>query len=380
MESWSDVRIFYSGDEYFESMLQDIRKATKSITIESYIFAIDPLTLNILDALGDARARGVSVKIVVDGIGAYYNIRELDRLCSRKGIELRVFHPLPYPLLWARDVFAKHSLNSSLFYKSLNRRTHRKVAIIDEKRAYLGSMNFTQDHSERYRGELAWRDTGVWVEGPPLRALVLAFQISYLRTYVKGLTQWIGRWKLRQEPFEHILRLNTTQASRRRLYRDLLVRLRTAKSRIYITTAYFVPKRSLLRAFLKASQRGVDVQILTPGKSDVPVVKWAAFYMVRFLLQKDVTMYEYQKTILHAKTMIIDDEVFIGSFNLNHRSILHDLEVEVVLKDPASLQSMLEQWSKDIQNSRRVGERDFDRPFWLLRPLYKLAFRLRYLL
>lgn len=380
MESWSSVRIFYSGDEYFESMLQDIRQATQSITIESYIFNIDPLTNTILTALGDARTRGVSVKIVVDGFGAYYNIPDLDRLCSRLGIEFRVFHPLPYPLLWARELFSKYSLNNSLFYKSLNRRTHRKVTIIDEKRAYLGSLNFTQDHSEKYRGELAWRDTGVWVEGPPLKALVLAFQISYLRTYVKGLTQWIGRWRLREEPFEKVLRLNTTQRSRRRLYRNLLFRLRTAKSRVYITTAYFLPKRSLLRALLKATQRGVDVQILIPGKSDVPMVKWAAFYLVRFLLQKKITIYEYQKTILHAKTMIIDDEAFIGSFNLNHRSILHDLEVEAVLKDPESLHSMLTQWSKDLQDSKCVGEKDFTRPFWLFRPLYRLAFRLRYLL
>jgi cardiolipin synthase len=361
-------------------MLQDIRKATQSITIETYIFNIDPLTLNILDALGDARARGVSVKIIVDGFGAYYNIPELDRLCSRRGLELRVFHPLPYPLLFVREFFSKYSLSGSLFYKSLNRRTHRKVTIIDEKRAYLGSLNFTQDHSAQYKGDRAWRDTGVWVEGPPIKALVLAFQISYLRTYVKGLTQWIGRWKLNREPFEKVLRLNSTQKSRRRLYKDLLARLSRAEKRIYVTTAYFLPKRSLLRAFLKAAQRGVDVQILMPGKSDVPMVKWAAFSMVRFLLQKKITIFEYQKSILHAKTMIIDDDVFIGSFNLNHRSILHDLEVEVVLRDPESLKSMLNQWALDIQNSKLVGEKDFGRPSWLIRPLYRLAFRLRYLL
>lgn len=380
MESWSAVRIFYTGDEYFESMLQDIHGASRSITIESYIFNIDPLTLKILDALAAASARGVSVKIVVDGFGAYYNIPDLDRHCASRHIEFRVFHALPYPLLWARELFSKYSLNNSLFYKSLNRRTHRKVTIIDEKRAYLGSLNFTQDHCAQYRGQQAWRDTGVWVEGPPLQALVLAFQISYLRTYVKGLTHWIGRWKLRHEPFERVLRLNTTQRSRQRLYLNLLQRLRTAKSRVYVTTAYFLPKRSLLRAILKATKRGVDVQILIPGKSDVPMVKWAAFYMVRFLLQKNVTIYEYQKTILHAKTMIIDDDVFIGSFNLNHRSVLHDLEVEVVLKDPRSLESMLSQWSKDLQDSRRADEKDFGRPFWLFRPLYWLAFRLRYLL
>ncbi|MGZ3773089.1 MAG: phospholipase D-like domain-containing protein [Bdellovibrio sp.] len=380
MESWSQVRIFHSGDEYFKSLIQDIRNAKKSITIESYIFAVDKLTENILNELAQALERGCSVKIVVDGFGSYYYIPQLDRLCRQKGIELRVFHPFPYPFLWFQSFFKKHTLKTTFLIKKVNRRTHRKITIIDETRAYLGSLNFTQDHSEELMGSRAWRDTGVYVEGPPVKRLVLAFQISYLQTYLKGLINWVGRWKLKAEPFEYLLRLNTTQRTRRRLYKNLLSRINHAQSRIYVTTAYFLPKRSLLRALLKASRRGVDVQVLIPGKSDVPMVKWAAFYIVRLLLQRRIPILEYQKTILHAKTMIIDNEVFIGSFNLNHRSILHDLEVEVVLQDNVSLENMLRQWKIDIGNSKLVSEKDFATPSFLSRLLYKIAFRLRYML
>lgn len=380
MESWSQVRIFHSGDEYYASLLQDIRGAKKSITIESYIFAIDKLTTQIINALAEARDRGCSVQIVVDGFGSYYYILELDRLCVQRGLELRVFHPFPYPFLWVRELFAKYSLNGSFFFKSMNRRNHRKITIIDEKRAYLGSLNFIQDHCETLVGPRAWRDTGVFVEGPPLKSLVMAFQISYLRTQVKGLATWLTRWRKGGEPFQDVLRLNSTQKMRRRLYKNLLLRLSSAKSRIYITTAYFLPRRSLLRVLMKASRRGVEVQLLIPGKSDAPIVKWAAFYIVRLLLKKNIAIYEYQKSILHAKTMIIDDEVFIGSFNLNHRSILHDLEVEVVLRDPHSLQNMLRQWDADLKNSRAVNEKDFAPPYFFTRWLYKLAFRLRYML
>lgn len=379
MESWSHVRIFHSGDEYYQSLIEDIRKAQRSITIESYIFAHDKLTETILAELKRARERGCSVKIVVDGFGSYYYIPYLDRICAEYGIELRVFHPFPYPLLWIRQFFTKSERGSFLMRRS-NRRTHRKITIIDEKRAYLGSLNYTQDHCVSLVGDRAWRDTGVWVEGPPLKRLVLAFQISYLRTYIKSLLSWVGRWRIKEEPYETILRLNTTTKSRRRLYKDLLRRISHANSRLYITTAYFLPRRSLLRAFLKAARRGVDVKILIPGKSDVPLVKWAAFYIVRFLLQKRIPIYEYQKSILHAKTMIIDNDVFIGSFNLNHRSILHDLEVEVVLNDPDSLKNMLEQWSRDLENSKLVSEKDFAAPSWFARLLYSIAFRLRYLL
>lgn len=380
MESWSQAEIFYNGDDYFHSLLQDIRQARHSVTIESYIFAEDKLTKTILAELKNARERGCTVKLVVDGFGSYTSIPFLDRFCTENGLELRVFHPLPYPLLWAHQFVLKYSMRGSLLFRRLNRRTHRKITIIDETRAYLGSLNFTQVHCASIVGNEAWRDTGVWVEGEPVKRLVLAFQISYLRTFMKGLLGWVGRWKLHEDPTREVLRLNTTQRLRRKLYRDLLRRLSLAQSRIYLTTAYFLPRRSLLRALMKAARRGVDVQLLIPGKSDVPLVKWAAFYIVRFLLQRRIPIFEYQKSILHAKTMIIDDEVFIGSFNLNHRSFIHDLEVEAILNDRASLQSMLQQWQQDIAHSKAVSEKDFATPSWLTRILYKIAFRLRYML
>ncbi|WP_080602391.1 phospholipase D-like domain-containing protein [Bdellovibrio bacteriovorus] len=380
MESWSQVQIFHSGDDFFLSLSQDIRQARRSVTIESYIFAEDKLTKAILQELTNARERGCTVKIVVDGFGSYTTIPYLDRFCTDNGLELRVFHPLPYPLIWAHQFVLKYSWRGSLLFKRLNRRTHRKIAIVDEKRAYLGSMNFTQEHCASFVGDKAWRDTGVWVEGEPVKRLVLAFQISYLRTFMKGLLTWVGRWRINEDIAHSVLRLNTTQRTRKKLYRDLLRRISHAENRIYLTTAYFLPRRSLLRALLKAAHRGVDVQLLIPGKSDVPMVKWAAFYIVRLLIQRQIPIFEYQKSILHAKTMIIDNEAFVGSFNLNHRSILHDLEVEVILKDPALLQNMLEQWHMDIENSKPASEKDFATPSWLTRILYKIAFRLRYML
>nr|BFD67276.1 phospholipase D-like domain-containing protein [Bdellovibrio sp. HAGR004] len=380
MESWSQAQIFYTGDDYFHSLIQDIRQARRSVTIESYIFAEDKLTKTILAELKNARERGCTVKIVVDGFGSYTSIPFLDRYCTENGMDLRVFHPLPYPILWAHQFVLKYSMRGSLLFRRVNRRTHRKITIIDETRAYLGSLNFTEVHCASYVGNKAWRDTGVWVEGEPVKRLVLAFQISYLRTFMKGLLGWVGRWKLHEDPAREVLRLNTTQRLRRKLYRDLLRRLSQAQSRIYLTTAYFLPRRSLLRALMKAAHRGVDVQLLIPGKSDVPLVKWAAFYIVRFLLQRQVPIFEYQKSILHAKTMIIDNEAFIGSFNLNHRSILHDLEVEVILNDTQSVQSMLQQWKQDVSDSKAVSEKDFAAPSWLTRLLYKIAFRLRYML
>lgn len=379
MDSWSRVQIFHTGDEYFKNLIEDIRQAKKSVTIEGYIFATDRLTSVLLNELAYARSRGCSVKMTVDGFGSYYYIPELTKTCQNSGIELRVFHPMPYWSTLTHRWPRVSEWKVASFLSRMNRRNHRKIVLIDDKAAYLGSLNFIEVHCEKYVGPRAWRDTGVRLEGPAVKQLVIATQITYLRTIYRGILTWVGRWRIPTSSFSTSLQLNTTQKMRRALYRDLLRLLNHAQGRIYITTAYFLPKRSLLKALIKASERGVDVKLILPGKSDVFLVKWAAFNLVRFLLHSRIPIYEYQKTILHAKTMVVDNAAFIGSFNLNHRSLLHDLEVIARFDDSESLQNMLVQWEADLKNSRSIKELEFNSS-WFSRWIYKIAFRLRYML
>ncbi|HWU45052.1 MAG TPA: phosphatidylserine/phosphatidylglycerophosphate/cardiolipin synthase family protein [Bdellovibrio sp.] len=379
MDSWTRVQIFHSGDEYFQSLIENIRYAKKSITIEIYIFALDRLTRNLLNELAYARSRGCAVKLMVDGFGSYNEIPELTRICRDQGIELRVFHPMPYFKSLVNRWPRLSDIKLTSFLSRMNRRNHRKIVIIDDKAAYLGSLNFVEIHCAKYVGARAWRDTGVRVEGPAIKQLIIATQITYLRTIYRGILTWVGRWRVPNSSFSTALQLNTTQKMRRALYRDLLRLLSQANKRIYITTAYFLPKRKLLRALIKAADRGVDVRLLLPGKSDVPLVKWAAVNILRFLVQSRIPIHEYQGSILHAKTMIVDDTAYIGSFNLNHRSLLHDLEVIARFEDAESLENMLTQWQKDLTHARVISERDFNSS-WLTRWIYKVAFRLRYML
>lgn len=374
MTPWTFIEIFYSGDKYFESLLADLKKAQHSITLESYIFTWDSLTLEVLSELKNARERGCDVKVIVDGFGSSAWIPQLRAFCRKHDIDFRVFQPMPSFLGWIFTYFWK----LSKYFKRFNRRNHRKVTIIDEKRAYLGSLNFTKSHV----GPQAWRDTGVCVEGIGVKRLSIAFHITYLRTIHRGFLGLLKRlqWQPKMDMNTSLVRLNTTQRQRRRLYVDLLRRIKTAEKHIYVTTAYFLPKRSLIRALSRAAKRGVDVRIIVPGKSDVPIVKWAAFSLLHLLKRKGVLVYEYRKSILHAKTMIIDDVCFIGSQNLNHRSLLHDLEVEAVFKDERTLQNMLTQWQVDIQHSQEVSATEYKATSWPARFFYKLAFRLRYML
>ncbi|MBC7371471.1 MAG: phosphatidylserine/phosphatidylglycerophosphate/cardiolipin synthase family protein, partial [Bdellovibrionaceae bacterium] len=174
------------------------------------------------------------------------------------------------------------------------------------------------------------------------------------------------------------LRLNANDRIRRYLYRDLCRRIRFAKEKVYITTAYFLPNRALLRSLTKAAERGLDVRIITPGPTDLPFVKWAAHQIPHKLHKAGVKIFEFQPRILHAKYMILDDWGSIGSFNLNHRSLLHDLEVEAVLTDSESLENMRKQFQVDLLNCKAWDAVAYEQSPWWWRSLTKILFKLRY--
>lgn len=381
MESWESVRLFTDGDEYFNAMIEDIDSARNSVAIESYIFEYDRLTRRVLEALAKARARGCKVHLLVDGFGSYSSITFLKIFCLNAHIIFSVFHPVPFLIVLLQKFFVRMFSKGERFFNRMNSRNHRKVAIIDNSIAYLGSLNFVEYHCKSYVQNAAWRDTGVRVQGPQVAILTRAFSITFIRTLSKDFMEWVGRWKLPQPPPHECINLNTTQKMRKLWYRRLIRSILRADKCVYITTAYFLPRRSLTRALVFAQKKGVDVKIIIPGKSDTHVVRWAGQSLIEYLAQKNVKIYEYQPTILHAKTMLIDDTAYVGSFNFNHRSLLHDLEVELIFKDTAVVNEMTKIWNEDLANSKLLTlEVLKQQQTPLKRLLYKAAFRMRYML
>jgi cardiolipin synthase len=380
--SWTNIEILSTGDRYFSELLTGFRHAKLHIQVEVYILNIDSVTRLLLEELVKARERGVRVQILVDGFGSYTSIPDLMGYCARHDIEFRVYQPFPFSSMGSRRMIWAYWLSMFRLLRKLNRRNHRKVVLIDHDTAFVGSMNWTQVHSRRALSNLAWRDTSVKVQGPPVTILHHVYQVDWYRARKIGFKRFRKKPPLLKnyDPRKSVVRLNTGLKERWRLHRDTLKRIRHAKKRILLTTAYFLPHRSLVRALKKAAQRGVSVQIIVPGPSDVPLIKWAAFELAYSLLQDGVQIYEYQNSILHSKVMIIDDWVTVGSTNLNYRSVFHDLEVEVVLNDPESIHTMEQLWLQDQANSREFNIEDYRSASWLRRFVSRLAFRLRYLL
>ncbi|MCX7977955.1 MAG: phosphatidylserine/phosphatidylglycerophosphate/cardiolipin synthase family protein, partial [Bdellovibrionaceae bacterium] len=378
---WDNIRLFHSGDSFFKSVLEDFRNARETIQIETYIFEVDRLTRLLIEEMRAARQRGVRIQILVDGWGSFFWINSIARICNENEFEFQVYQPLPTTLSRLRRLALPFFFRFLRFLRRWNLRNHRKIILIDKKVAYLGSMNWTQVHSESALGTSAWRDSGVRLEGESVRDIVYFHERAWMRAKRGALRTFFRRkgrgvYQLKTS----WVRFNANLTHRLRIYTDFLRRIRRARRQIRLTSAYFLPRRSLYRALIRAARRGVRVQILVPGPSDVPVVKLAAFEVVRGLIRAGIEVYEYQRTILHAKISILDDWATIGSANLNHRSLLHDLEVEAVLADSESLENLNNQFEIDLQSSRRCQENDFREIKWHWRVLSRIAYWFRYIL
>jgi cardiolipin synthase len=346
------LEVFGAGDPFFDALEGAINGAANSVDLEMYIFMLDRTGERVFQALVRAAHRGVRVRLVVDGIGSTPYTRTLHTRARQAGILCRIYHELPWERWMRGAATVRRAPRWKQFLRRLNSRNHRKVCIVDNHVAFLGSMNVSDAHLASVVGAAAWRDTGVVVEGEPVLRLVDGFEALW-----GGRLRRLGR-RLRlarsRKPLAPLIRLNSSRRERRENYIDLLFRLVNATQKIWITNAYFVPDGALVRALHAAAQGGVDVRILVPRFSDVIFMPWVASAFHLGLLKAGVRIFEYQRSILHAKTMVIDDWGLVGSSNLNHRSLLHDLEVDVVVNTPEARGILEQHFLEDMQNSVEV--------------------------
>ncbi len=357
--------IYANGSEYFNALIDDIAHAKNSIDLETFIFDKDHLGNRIVEALEQAAKNGVHVRILVDGAGSPLWTTNYAKRLEKKGAKTRVFHPFPWQLWnWSRSV-VKLPWMLKMIYLLLksNSRNHRKVCIIDESIAYIGSINISKCHLSKKEGGDNWRDTSVRITKADLSGLIDAFNAAWSHRSIKERLRNTFR-HMRQDP---IIRLNHSRHRRRILYKNLLRRIARCKHRVWITNAYFVPDNFLLRKLKEAARKGIDVRILLPKKSDVIMMPWASSTFYHRLLKAGVRIFEYLPSMLHAKSLIVDDWVSLGSTNLNHRSLLHDLEADIKLTRSKSKKLLEHLFLKDLVQSCEVNLQTWHR----LHPLHQ---------
>lgn len=345
--------LYTNGSDYFKALLQDIEQANHSIYLETYIFEKDLLGQRVVDALARAAHRGILVRVLVDGCGSPSWGNAIAARLEAAGAESKVFHPFPWHLWnWSRSVVHLPFLLKGIYlFLKLNSRNHRKVCLIDHKIAYIGSVNISKAHLNIEEGGDGWRDTCVRLRNINLQDLQAAFDSAWMHRTIKERLRAI---------FTHIkanptIRLNYNRHRRRILYKNLLRRIDQAKERIWITNAYFVPDNFLLKRLLEAAGRQIDVRILLPRKSDIRFMPWASSTFYEKLLKSGVRIFEYLPSILHAKTLIIDDWMLVGSSNLNQRSLLHDLEADIHLTTLRATKRLADQFLADLEHSMEIS-------------------------
>ena len=366
---WTREEVLQSGDEYIARLLESIRTAKRSIRFESYIFENDHTGNEVAQALEDASLRGVRVRVVVDGVGSPEWSKHFFARFSAAGVRARVYHPLPWDRASRRGRGFPFTLQKlGLFWVRLNRRNHRKTCVIDSREAYVGSANISDVHRKSQRGDRAWRDTIAQLEGPAIIWLIAAFEAGWTeplhsmrwRRLIRRLTRGTGRAS------RGLVELNDTLGRRLRNARSFRLRIQAAEKTVWLANPYFVPSSLLIRSLKQAASQGVDVRILVPKNSDVVFMPWAARSFYGPLLKAGVRIFEYQPSMFHAKTAVIDDWSRVGSTNLNHRSLIHDLEVNVTLSAPNVRKSLERQFVIDQASSQEI---QFDK--WSRRPLWE---------
>lgn len=374
----TDEKVFLNGESYFESLLNDIDQAKTSIDLETYIFQIDKLGKKVLAHLESSAKRGVKIRLLVDGAGTPQWGGSLVKKLEKSGGETRIFHPFPWRLWqWSRSrVHASSILKAIYLLLKINSRNHRKTCVIDRNIAYIGSFNVDMRHLSKEQGGDNWRDTGIRLANLDLTSAEQAFESAWSHSQIQERIRQI----FIQVHADPIIRLNNTRHRRRILYKNLLKRIKLCKSRIWITNAYFIPDNFLLRTLKNAANQGVDVKILLPKESDVLFIPWTSATFYENLLKSKIRIFEYLPSILHAKTLILDDWMSVGSSNLNHRSLLHDLEADVNISKPESKSILENQFIFDIEHSKEIGPKNLATHTLYQRIIGRLLLYVKYLI
>jgi cardiolipin synthase len=337
-EAWGAVDFLDTGDQYFHRLFAEISRAEKSVLLEYYIFQLDRLGRELLEVLSACQRKGVKVFLRVDGLGSRDNLQAIADFCGEAQIELEVFHPLPFeaPGAYFPVGFAKADTFLGR-WKKINRRTHRKIAIVDERIAFTGGMNVKEYQAERFVGKKAWHDLSLRLEGPAVAELLHAF--------------WFR--PVKKNGFRHCL-LNYSMKLRKERNEWISRSIRQSRARLWIVTPYFAPTPTMLFQLRLAARRGVDIRLVLSKKSDVLLSRLAAMGLYRKLMQWGIKVCEYEPSVLHRKLWIIDDLVLVGSTNLNHRSFIHDLELDVILRETKEVKRASELFEGDQAASTLV--------------------------
>ncbi len=345
------IELLQNGDAYFPAMLESIRGAKQTVNFQAYIFGSDEVGRQFRDAFIERARAGVEVRLLLDGIGSGWTLENSDvRMMKEAGCKFAYYHPVHS---WRLD--------------RTNRRSHRRVMVVDGKVAFTGAAAFVEQWSGHAQDPRHWRDMQARIEGPLVAKLQGAFQEHWIKTYGEALSG-AGQFPHLQPAGDLKTQLVLSHSfSVAPIPLLQAVAFSAATKRIWITNAYCTPTDNQVDLLVNAVQRHVDVRIILPGKNDdQPLTKSAGRAAYGRMLEGGVKIFEYKPTMIHEKTMVVDGEFSIfGSSNLDARSSEINEELDVVVYDRGFGAQMESVFEKDLAQSEEYTLKEFqNRSLW----------------
>jgi cardiolipin synthase len=356
------VRLLNDGDEFFPALETAIREARDHIHVLFYIWNDDATGRRFRDLLAESARAGVHVRLLCDAFGGpSVGGAMMDPLRDAGG-KVALFLP---PKFFTRS-------------PALNFRNHRKIVIADGQVGLVGGLNVGDEYTHN------WRDLAVAIRGPAVDQLQEVFVDDWYFASGEDITnkRYFGKWREDEETIRHEHAVENSDAANEVSehvdqgdaelsptamagdaacavvasgHDALFISLTHARKRIYITTPYFIPDPAILTALRTAVYLGVDVRILLPAKTDAPLVRLAARSYYSALLHAGVRLYEYQPSILHAKSLVIDDNLsVVGSANMDLRSFRLNFEATCFVESKSLAARLTEVFQRDLKSSREV--------------------------
>lgn len=349
------VKLLLNGEEKFPELIKALENAKSHIHLEYYIYENDVTGNQIAEMLIKKAKEGLEVRFLYDDFGSHGLTKPFIQKLKDAGVQTAPFYKIKWYALANR----------------INYRNHRKIVIIDGFVGFVGGINM----SDKYRNDLIpknklfWRDTHLMVMGQATSYLQYLFMCDWNFCSPNKLVY--NELYFPEIPLNNTIEDDVVQiaasgpdSSQPVIFYSLLESISAAKKSIYITSPYFIPGESLMDALIIAIQSGLDVKVLVPGISDSKMVNAAASAYYTELLQYGAKIYKYNKGFVHAKTMVIDDDLaIIGSANMDYRSFDLNFEVNAMVYSKNITKELKEAFENDLKESVQI-----DAIEWLNRP------------
>lgn len=347
----NEVEIITDGVTKFDKLKKDLQDATKSIYLQYYIFLDDNIGTEIAEILKRKSREGVEVKVIYDHVGSFSASNNFFKKMKLDGMEVRPFFRVNFPQ----------------FANRINWRNHRKIVVIDGEIGYIGGMNIADRYvSGEGKKQEIWRDTHFRVKGDIVESLLHSFLVDW--NFMKK-EPYFPELPKRQKTINNQKGIQLVTGGPINTWDNLslmfLKAITTAKRLIWIQTPYFLPTDALFNALQAAALSNIDVRIMLPAHTDSLLLHFASFSYISQCLASGIKIYLYKPGMLHAKSMVIDDDlVTAGSTNFDFRSFENNFECNLFIHDPELNAKMRDIFYEDMQSCEKLQKEK-----WKKRPL-----------